>query len=118
MCDSVQFYRNVLGMELVYGGEESFFSSLRTNRAEYPILNLEQGPSVSGWGRMIFYVADVDAFWAYLKERGFGPPRPQDAFGVSGISICLIRMGMSCRLRARCGQRHEHGEPQKVTPED
>jgi hypothetical protein len=24
-------------------------------------------------------VADVDAFWTHLKERGFDPPRPQDA---------------------------------------
>jgi hypothetical protein len=56
-----------------------FFSSLRTNRAEYPILNLEQGPSVSGRGRMILYVGDVDAFWKYLKERGFDPATPRDA---------------------------------------
>ena len=79
MKASVQFYRDVLGMELAYGGEDSGFSSLRARGAEYPILNLEQGRSATGWGRIIFYVADVDAFWAYLKERGFDPPRPQDA---------------------------------------
>jgi catechol 2,3-dioxygenase-like lactoylglutathione lyase family enzyme len=28
---SVQFYRNVLGMELLYGGERASFSSLRAN---------------------------------------------------------------------------------------
>jgi hypothetical protein len=40
---SVQFYRDVLGMELTYGGEDSYFSSLRANEAESAILNLEKG---------------------------------------------------------------------------
>jgi catechol 2,3-dioxygenase-like lactoylglutathione lyase family enzyme len=72
MRRSVRFYGDVLGMELVYGGEDAFFSSLRAKVAEYPILNLEQGRSVTGWGaRMIFYVADVDAFWEYLRGKGF-----------------------------------------------
>ena len=79
MRASVQFYRHVLGMEIVYGGEDACFSSLRAKGAEYPILNLEQGHSVTGWGRMIFYVADVDAFWEYLREKGFNPEGPRDA---------------------------------------
>src|SRR6266550_4117812 len=83
MKASVQFYRDVLGMEVLYGGEGAFFSSLRAGEAESAILNLEQGTPVDGWGRLIFHVADVDA----------------------------IRMGMSCRLLDRCGQAHEHREP-------
>ena len=43
------------------------------------ILNLEQGRSVPGWGRMIFYVADVDAFWEYLRGKGLQPESPRDA---------------------------------------
>src|SRR5882757_760067 len=79
MSRSVRFYRDVLGMEIVYGGGDAFFSSLRANGAEDPILNLEQGRPVTGWGaRMIFYVADVDAFWEYLRDKGFNPERPQD----------------------------------------
>ena len=70
MRDSVRFYRDVLGMEIIYGGEDAYFSSLRAKDAQYPILNLEQGRSVTGWGRMIFYVPDVDAMWVYLKEKG------------------------------------------------
>jgi catechol 2,3-dioxygenase-like lactoylglutathione lyase family enzyme len=77
---SVRFYGDVLGMEVVYGGEDAFFSSLRAKDAEYPILNLEQGRPVTGWGaRMIFHVADVDAFWEYLRGKGFNPESPQDA---------------------------------------
>jgi hypothetical protein len=55
----------ILGMQLVYGGEDMYFSSLRATDAEYPILTLEQGHSATRWGRMIFYVADVDEFWIH-----------------------------------------------------
>jgi catechol 2,3-dioxygenase-like lactoylglutathione lyase family enzyme len=79
MLDSVRFYGNVLGMEIVFGGEEAFFSSLRAKDGSTPILNLEQGHSVPGWGRMIFYVADVDAFWELLRGNGLQPESPRDA---------------------------------------
>ena len=62
MRSSVRFYGDVLGMEIIYGGEDGCFSSLRTKDVKDPILNLEQGTPVAHWGRMIFYVADVDAF--------------------------------------------------------
>jgi len=67
MKTSVQFYRNVLGMELLYGGEHSSFSSLRANDSESVILNLELGNGVSRWGRIIFHVTHVDVFWKLLK---------------------------------------------------
>ena len=76
---SVQFYRDVLGMQVLYGGEDAPFSSLCAKDRSGPILNLEQGHSVPGWGRMIFYVPDVDAFWEYLRGKGFNPERPRDA---------------------------------------
>jgi catechol 2,3-dioxygenase-like lactoylglutathione lyase family enzyme len=79
MRNSVRFYRDVLGMEIIYGGEDGCFSSLRAKDTNALILNLEQGHAVTRWGRMIFYVADVDAFWAYLQEKGFHPESPQDA---------------------------------------
>jgi catechol 2,3-dioxygenase-like lactoylglutathione lyase family enzyme len=79
MKASVRFYGDVLGMEIVYGGEDAFFSSLCAKDAEDPILNLEQGRSVTGWGRMIFYVADVDAFWEHLRGKGLQPESPRDA---------------------------------------
>ncbi len=79
MKASVQFYRDVLGMELLYGGESAGFSSFRAKDAQSAILNLELGQAVTGWGRMIFYVADVDAFWRHLTDLGFGPEGPRDA---------------------------------------
>ena len=66
-------------MEIIYGGEDGCFSSLRAKDTNAPILNLEQGHAVTRWGRMIFYVADVDAFWAYLRGKGFHPESPRDA---------------------------------------
>ena len=50
MMESVRFYRDVLGMELLYGGEDAGFSSLRAQDAQSAILNLEQGDRVTRWG--------------------------------------------------------------------
>ena len=75
----MQFYRDVLGMELLYGGEAASFSSLRAKDAESAILNLEQGEPVNGWGRLIFHVADVDALWTRFNDLGFGPEKPRNA---------------------------------------
>jgi catechol 2,3-dioxygenase-like lactoylglutathione lyase family enzyme len=79
MTESVRFYRDVLGMELLYGGEDAGFSSLRARDAQSAILNLEPGDRVTRWGRLIFHVTDVDGLWTHLKERGFDPEIPQDA---------------------------------------
>ena len=79
MKASVRFYRDVLGMELLYGGEGTSFSSLRAKDAHSAILNLELGHAVTGWGRLIFYVVDADKFWRHLTDLGFEPERPRDA---------------------------------------
>ena len=79
MRASVRFYKDILGLETLYGGEIAYFSSFCTKDAEHAILNLEQGNPVANWGRIIFYVSDVDKFWAYLKEKGFNPDKPRDA---------------------------------------
>ena len=75
---SVRFYKDVLGLEIVYGGERSYFTSLRTKDGD-TILNLEHGNASIQWGRLIFHVSDVDRFWAYLMEKGFHPDTPHDA---------------------------------------
>ena len=79
MQASVQFYRDGLGMKLLYGGEQASFSSLRANDSESAILNLEQGETASRWGRLIFHVTDVDTFRTHLKKKGFDPEIPRDA---------------------------------------
>jgi catechol 2,3-dioxygenase-like lactoylglutathione lyase family enzyme len=77
--NSVRFYGDVLGMDIIYGDEDGCFSSLCAKDVKGPILNLEQGNPATQWGRMIFHVADVDGFWAYLWRRGFHPENPRDA---------------------------------------
>ena len=80
MAKAVHFYRELLGLKILYGGETAYFSSLRTLGEKDVILNLEQEQVVSrDWGRIIFHVEDVDRFWAYLKERELNPDRPRDA---------------------------------------
>ena len=78
MRASVRFYKDVLGLEIIYGGEGSYFTSLRTKGGD-TILNLEHGNVGIRWGRLIFHVSDVDGFWAYLMKKGFHPDSPQDA---------------------------------------
>lgn len=79
MARAVHFYQQVLGLELLYGGATASFSSLRARDPNHTLLNLEQGLAVSDWGRIIFYVDDVDQTWVYLKDKGFQPDPPRDA---------------------------------------
>ena len=78
MRTSVRFDKDVLGLKIAYGGEGSYFTSLRTKDGD-TILNLEHGNAGIRSGRLIFHVSDVDRFWAYLMEKGFHPDSPQDA---------------------------------------
>jgi catechol 2,3-dioxygenase-like lactoylglutathione lyase family enzyme len=65
MARSVRFYNEILGLEVVYGGPDSSFTSLRTAGAQDAILNLEQGASSRGWGRLM---AMVSQGWALLAS--------------------------------------------------
>ena len=79
MRRSVDFYHQVLGLEMVYGGEDMSFSSFRTGSVDSPILNLQLGSAVRNSGRIIFFVSNVDEMWAYLTLVGYRADRPQDA---------------------------------------
>ena len=79
MSRSVRFYNQILGLEISHGGENAYFSSLRTKGANQSILNLEQGSLTMDWGRIIFHVKDVDELWTYLEGKGFNPQKPRDA---------------------------------------
>lgn len=73
LAKSVHFYNKLLGLKILYEGQEAYFSPLQTLSAKDTILNLEQGHVTRDWGRIIFYVGDLDKFWAYLKEKEFNP---------------------------------------------
>jgi catechol 2,3-dioxygenase-like lactoylglutathione lyase family enzyme len=72
MPRAVRFYR-ALGFEALHGGEGSSFTSFRAG-ASY--LNLIAQPAErrwSWWGRVIFYVSDVDALHQRALAAGYQP---------------------------------------------
>lgn len=78
MTHSVQFYRS-LGFELIYGGGGTQFSSFRAGGGYLNLIASEVGPEAF-WGRAIFYVSDVDAFYQQALDVGLEPlTAPADA---------------------------------------
>ena len=77
MQRSVDFYRR-LGFQIVYGGEESHFTSLRSGEA---FVNLSADPNYEScrWGRAIFRVDDADVHFEALRSEGLEPDTPRDA---------------------------------------
>ena len=69
MGKSVAFYADSVGMELLYGGPNSEFSSFRIGDS-YLNLILTQALSMKWWGRLILYVDDVDALYDRLIADG------------------------------------------------
>lgn len=78
MARSVIFYRDQVGLALLYGGETAGFTSFRVGDG---YLNLTAGGGeISWWGRAIFYVDDVDALYRRLTGLGLQPDtEPADA---------------------------------------
>jgi catechol 2,3-dioxygenase-like lactoylglutathione lyase family enzyme len=79
MPRAVRFYR-ALGFEVLHGGEGSPFTSFRAGTS---YLNLIVQPAErrwSWWGRVIFYVTDVDALYERALAAGYQPATvPRDA---------------------------------------
>ena len=80
MARALAFYE-ALGFALRYGGAHASFSSLDAGNA---CLNLiAEGTAArtwSWWGRVIFHVADVDAFHRHALAQGLRPDAaPADA---------------------------------------
>lgn len=82
VCDmsrSFHFYTS-LGFEVSYGGPQAGFSSLRVGD-QFLNLMLDSEPTDRGrWGRVIFYVDDVDATYRTAIDSGHSPENaPRDA---------------------------------------
>src|SRR5438445_9273104 len=77
MPRAVGFYR-MLGFEVIYGGDDAAFTSFRAGASYLNLIAQPAERSWSWWGRVIFYVADVDALYAI--RAGFRPAAaPRDA---------------------------------------
>lgn len=80
MDKSVSFY-GALGFHLLYGGPEAAFTSFRVGPG---YLNVQLDPAAASrraiWGRVVFWVDDVDAMYQRALEAGFVPENsPTDA---------------------------------------
>lgn len=79
MARAVRFY-TALGFERIYGGEDARFTSLRAGSGYLNLTAQSAERSRVWWGRVIFYVSDVDALHARAIESGFEPDTsPRDA---------------------------------------
>ncbi len=80
MLEAVAFYE-ALGLHLLYGGPEATFTSFRVG-AGYLNLQLDTTGSRRSaiWGRVVFWVDDVDALYRRALEAGLSPTTaPADA---------------------------------------
>jgi uncharacterized glyoxalase superfamily protein PhnB len=79
MARAVRFYR-ALGFTMKYGGEDASFTSFLAGSSYLNIVSAASDTRWSWWGRAIFYVADVDAFYAQAIRAGLEPAfAPSDA---------------------------------------
>jgi catechol 2,3-dioxygenase-like lactoylglutathione lyase family enzyme len=79
MALSVGFYRS-LGFELIHGGEAERFTSFRAGSGYLNLAVVDAAGKIPSWGRVIFYVEDVDAFHAAAVAAGRTPDfAPRDA---------------------------------------
>jgi catechol 2,3-dioxygenase-like lactoylglutathione lyase family enzyme len=80
MRTAVAFYRDV-GFEILYGGADAVFTSFRVGTG---FLNLQQAddnpPLRPIWGRVVFWVEDVDDVYQQVVGAGYEPEtEPLDA---------------------------------------
>jgi catechol 2,3-dioxygenase-like lactoylglutathione lyase family enzyme len=79
MGQAVRFYR-ALGFEVLHGDEDSSFTCFRAGTSYLKLIAQPAERRWSWWGRLIFYVADVDALYARALAAGYEPAAvPHDA---------------------------------------
>jgi catechol 2,3-dioxygenase-like lactoylglutathione lyase family enzyme len=79
MARAVHFY-GALGFPLLRGGEGSAFTSLQAGSGYLNLIAMPSDHAWSWWGRVIFHVSDVDAFYASALAAGLHPDSaPRDA---------------------------------------
>jgi catechol 2,3-dioxygenase-like lactoylglutathione lyase family enzyme len=79
MPRAVRFYR-ALGFEVLHGDEASSFTSFRAGPGYLNLIAQPPERRWSWWGRVIFYVSDVDAIHQRALAAGYQPTTsPRDA---------------------------------------
>jgi catechol 2,3-dioxygenase-like lactoylglutathione lyase family enzyme len=76
MRKSVAFYRD-LGFEMLYGGVDAEFTSFQVGTGFLNVQLTTGGhPRGSIWGRVVFWVDDVDEMYQRVLVAGFLPETP------------------------------------------
>ena len=71
MKKSVDFYSKIPNFKIVYGGSDSQFTSFLIEDATKSYLNLKLNEvRPPNFGRIIFYVDNVDDLFAYMENDG------------------------------------------------
>jgi uncharacterized glyoxalase superfamily protein PhnB len=79
MAPAFRFY-TTLGFDLIHGGEHATFSSFRAGTGYLNLIAQPEQRTWTWWGRVIFYVSDVDALHARVVDSGIQPDtKPRDA---------------------------------------
>jgi catechol 2,3-dioxygenase-like lactoylglutathione lyase family enzyme len=78
MARAAGFYR-ALGFEFRYGGEDADFTSFMVGTGHLNLI-AQGARQWSWWGRIIFYVSDVDGLYEHALGLGLHPDtKPRDA---------------------------------------
>lgn len=79
MARAVDFYGR-LGFGIAYGGDTADFTSLVAGSSYLNLRLREPSVPATDWGRVIFYVSNVDAFFERAVAAGLSPEfAPKDA---------------------------------------
>ena len=79
MAGAVRFYLG-LGFSLRYGGEDAAFTSFSIGSSYLNLIDQPSDRQWSWWGRIVFYVADVDALYERALATQCEPDStPRDA---------------------------------------
>ena len=79
MSRAIRFYR-ALGFDIIFGAEDAQFTSLRAGDSYLNLIAQPNDRQWSWWGRVIFYVTDVDALYDNAVARGIQTDTtPRDA---------------------------------------
>jgi catechol 2,3-dioxygenase-like lactoylglutathione lyase family enzyme len=79
MARAVRFY-TMLGFDLRHGGEDAIFTSFKAGNGHLNLVAQPKQRQWTWWGRVIFYVSDVDALHARAVAAGHQPDTaPRDA---------------------------------------
>ena len=75
MSRAVRFYQT-LGFPVIYGGTDAPFTSFQAGTGYLNLVAQPANRQWSWWGRVIFYVSDVDAFYEHAVASELRPDMP------------------------------------------